>query len=86
MNVAHLDKKENHGLCVDDVKKILLSVKPKLAILSKIGGDILKNYPLFVARKLQLETGVPVLIAKEGLTVTPAMYGVEGQKTLRTFK
>ena len=86
INLPHFEETARHGLCVEDVKRILLSSKPKLAILTKLGGDILKNDPVFLSRKIQLETGVPVISAKEGMIIDPAMYSNEaGQKTLRPF-
>lgn len=86
LNLPQIQSDDGKELGIDDIKKILLTVKPKLAIIAKIGGEVLKQDPLFLARKIQLETGVPVICAKEGLIINPTNYFGEGQKTLRTFK
>jgi phosphoribosyl 1,2-cyclic phosphodiesterase len=77
------DKRTENSLNLEEAKKIILEVKPRLAIITGFGASILENDPLYLARELQKATSVQTLAAKDGLVINPVSYSAEkGQKTL----
>ncbi|MBD3163781.1 hypothetical protein GF323_01140 [Candidatus Woesearchaeota archaeon] len=86
MNVPYVKKRENN-LCVEDVVKILQKVKPRLAILTHFGSEMVKADPIYEVREIQKQTKVQSLAAKDGMIINPVSYAVSsGQKTLQGFK
>lgn len=63
---SHLDR--------DSAIKIISHVRPKLAILTGFGLEMLKADPLQETREVQRITGVQTLAAKDGLLISPS-YG-----------
>lgn len=56
-------------LSFEEVKKIISSNKPELAILTHFGMTMLKAQPWRMARRLQEELGIPVLAARDGMGI-----------------
>lgn len=54
-------------LALDDARKIILGARPRVAILTHFGINMLKEKPYLLARKLQKETGVEVIAARDGM-------------------
>jgi ribonuclease BN (tRNA processing enzyme) len=54
-------------LALDDARRIILEARPQVAILTHFGMNILKEKPHLLARKLQKETGVEVIAARDGM-------------------
>ncbi len=54
---------------------IIAQVKPKLAILTGFGLEMLKADPLLEAREVQRLTGVQTIAAVDGLAISPSSYG-----------
>lgn len=76
LNVKNPTKKESpNNLNSDDALKIISQVRPKLAILTHFGLDMLKADPLQEAREIQRITGVQTIAAKDGLVISPDGYG-----------
>lgn len=78
-------KKENSkmNLCVDDAIQIIKAVKPRLAIITHFGVDMVKADPLLEAREIQKQTGIQVIAANDGMVVNTISYSVANvQKTL----
>lgn len=61
---APTGKKLKH-LCSADVLKIVQSIQPKRVILTHFGESMYEANPEIVAKRLQGETGIEVLVAKE---------------------
>lgn len=57
-----------------DCEKIISEVKPKLAILTHFGKNMLKADPVQEARAIQARTGIPTIAAKDGLAIDPLSY------------
>ncbi|MEA3379106.1 MAG: MBL fold metallo-hydrolase [Nanoarchaeota archaeon] len=77
---------KNH-LCAGKTATILERVKPKLAILTHFGNDMLDANPLYQAREIQRKTGVQTIAAHDGLTINPISYSASSkQKRLNSFK
>ncbi|HQP92012.1 MAG TPA: hypothetical protein PLU24_04990 [Candidatus Omnitrophota bacterium] len=55
-------------LNLGDVKKLLIDIKPKKAILTHFGMTMLKARPHELARQLSWETGIDVVSATDGMT------------------
>ncbi|MBU0470050.1 MAG: MBL fold metallo-hydrolase [Nanoarchaeota archaeon] len=55
--------------------QIISAVRPKLAILTHFGLDMLKADPLQEAREVQRITGIQTIAARDGLTITPEGHG-----------
>ncbi len=56
-------------LAASDVKKMLLKLKPKKAVITHFSLQMLKSVPEKVAQNLSSETGIPVVAARDGLRV-----------------
>lgn len=88
LNVPYLEKKDsNKGLCLEDAITIVKKAKPKLVVVSHLGIDFVSNDPVYQVRRLQRETGVQVIAAKDGLVINPLSYAADlGQQTLQSIK
>jgi len=85
LNVVSV-KGDGKNLSVNDALKIISEVKPKLCIITHFGISVLEADPIAVARELQIETGVQVIAAKDGMVVNPVSYSVsQGQTTLNVY-
>jgi ribonuclease BN (tRNA processing enzyme) len=56
-----------HHLAVPDVARILLEVKPKVALLSHFGMMVWKAKPWLLAEELSQKTGVKVIAGRDGM-------------------
>jgi hypothetical protein len=65
------------GLCVAEAQQIIVDVKPKLAVLTNFGIDVLKEDILELTRAMYKQTGVQVIAAKEGFSFDPTSYAVK---------
>lgn len=80
------DTKTDDHLNREGVIKILEKVKPKLAIITHFGFDMLKADTLLEARHIQLATGIQTVAAHDGLSISPAAYAAQSaQARLATF-
>lgn len=89
-NILILNVLSNHktkgNLSTDDAAKLLLEVRPSLALVQHFGIDMIKADPLFEVRELQKRTGVQIIAAKDGMVLNPISYAVDqGQRTLYSF-
>lgn len=85
--VDPFDKKQDFNLNADDAVNILSRVKPKLAILTHFGKDLIEADPMYIAREIQNKTGVQVIVAKDGLVISPVSYASSvRQKKLDNFE
>ena len=55
------------SLSLEDAKQLLLSVKPKMAILNGFDLGALKYDPIIMCRELSEATGVQCIASKKGL-------------------
>ncbi|MBS3137766.1 MBL fold metallo-hydrolase [Candidatus Woesearchaeota archaeon] len=79
--------KKDHQLNSDDAIKIILDVKPKLAVITHFGIKMLEADVLSEVRRIHLATGIQVIAAKDGMSINPVSYSVQlRQKTLNLFK
>lgn len=67
------------GLNLDTkaASKIIEKVKPRLAVLTHFGLEMLKTDPINEAREIQRETGVQTIAAKDGLIISPESYAAK---------
>ncbi|MBI2669406.1 MBL fold metallo-hydrolase [Candidatus Woesearchaeota archaeon] len=68
------NKAEGKNLDTESAVKIISAVKPKLAIMTHFGMEMLKADPINEAREAQRITGVPTIAAKDGLVIQPSGY------------
>ncbi len=54
---------------------MISQVRPRLAIITHFGLEMLKADPLNEAREIQRITGVQTIAAQDGLIVSPGSYG-----------
>ncbi len=87
LNCVHESgKKDKNNLGVDDVIKLLPEIKPKLAIITHFGIKLHKKNILSEVRKIQRETKIQTIAAKDGLVINPTSYSVSlRQKTLNLY-
>lgn len=68
------DKATGQNLDTFSAQKIVAAVKPKIAILTHFGMEMLKADPIMQAREIQRATGVQTIAAHDGLAVAPGGY------------
>jgi ribonuclease BN (tRNA processing enzyme) len=77
---------EGDNLDADDAVKLIEEIKPQLAIITHFGVKMMESDPLTQARRMQQQTGVQVVAAKDGLKVAPSSFHISpSQKTLGNF-
>lgn len=77
LNVPYLgNKAEGKNLDTESAIKIVSAVRPRVAIMSHFGLEMLKADPLNEAREVQRITGVQTIAAKDGLSIVAEGYGV----------
>jgi ribonuclease BN (tRNA processing enzyme) len=69
--------KEGQGLNLDtdSAIQIVSKVRPRLAILTHFGLDMIRVDPLQEARDIQRITGIQTIAAQDGLAISPSGYG-----------
>jgi ribonuclease BN (tRNA processing enzyme) len=78
---------EKGHLNADDVVKFLQRAKPQLGIITHFGIKMIQANPLDEARQIQRESGVDVIAANDGLTISPTVTTAEmKQSSLDNFK
>lgn len=68
----------NH-LSLEDVEKIIINNKPKLAIITHFGMTIIKAKPWEIAQNLSDKTGVNVIAAGDGMELDLDKYNFNNQ-------
>lgn len=66
-NVIRLESSDLDHLSIPDVRRLILDMKPKLAILNHFGMTIIKAKPWELAEKLSQETQIKVIAARDGM-------------------
>ena len=87
LNMEYAEKKPSeNGLDIKDATRLITKVRPRLAILTGFGSELIKSDPLYIARDIQRDTDTQVIAAKDGMVIDPLSYSiVSGQRTLLTF-
>ncbi len=63
------------NLDTESAAKIIYQVKPKLAVLTHFGLEMIRADPINEAREIQNFTGVQTIAARDGLLISPQSYG-----------
>jgi ribonuclease BN (tRNA processing enzyme) len=69
------NKGTGQNLDTESAMKIVSHVRPRLAILTHFGLEMLKADPIMEAREVQRITGVQTIAAADGLIIAPEGYG-----------
>lgn len=67
VNVLRLEPSNLDHLSMQDVKKIVMESKPKVAILTHFGMTLLRANPWKHAKNIEDSTGIKVVVAKDGM-------------------
>jgi ribonuclease BN (tRNA processing enzyme) len=67
VNVLRVEASNLDHLCMEDVKRIVMESKPKVAILTHFGMTLLKANPWKQAKSIEDSTGIKVVVAKDGM-------------------
>ena len=71
INVVRYEAKSGiQHLCIKDVETILQKKQPNRCVLTHFGMTMLKAKPWEVAENLTKKTGVEVIAARDGMTLT----------------
>lgn len=85
-NTLPFGGKSTSQLSSDDTLQLLSLTKPKLAILTHFGKEIIESNPLYDSRELQKKTGIQVIAATDGMIIEPESYAANtSQKNLDHF-
>lgn len=68
------DKANKINLDTESAIKIIEKVKPRLAVITHFGYEMLKADPIIEAREIQKQTGIQTIAAKDGLVISPEAY------------
>ena len=87
LNVAYPgDKGQNLNLDTESAVKIIEKVRPRLAVITHFGMEMLKADPLVEAREIQRKTNVQTIAAKDGMAISPEAYSARSpQHRLSNF-
>ncbi len=76
LNVPYPGNKEvSKNLNQEAAIKIISHVRPRLAIITHFGLEMIKADPLHQAREIQRITGVQTIAARDGLAISGSGYG-----------
>jgi len=67
VSVLRVEPSKLDHLCIEDVKKIIKSVKPRITILTHFGMWMIKAKPWEIAEKLSKELHTKVIAASDGM-------------------
>jgi phosphoribosyl 1,2-cyclic phosphodiesterase len=67
INVVFLEPRPIDHLSVPDAERIIMKLKPKVAILTHFGMTMWRAKPWEIAQRLSEETGVRVIAARDGM-------------------
>jgi phosphoribosyl 1,2-cyclic phosphodiesterase len=56
-------------LCIEDTKRLIAEISPKLAILTHFGMTILKRKPETLAKEISSLTGIKTIAARDGMKI-----------------
>lgn len=74
INVVLKERRDVDHLCLEDVKELVSKIKPKLAIITHFGMNILKEKPYLIARNMEEETGIKIIAASDGMSIDLEKY------------
>lgn len=74
INLVRLKPSHLDHLCLDDAKKIIGEVRPRVAILTHFGMTILRAKPWKLAEQLGKELGLKVIAASDGMMFEPEKW------------
>jgi len=81
------ETKEGANLCTKDAATLIEKVRPKLAIITHFNLKMLESDPIYEAREIQKQTGIQVIAARDGMTISPSSYAAKStQRTLNVFQ
>ena len=82
-NLRAFGKKMRTHFSSTESVNLLQKLKPKLAIIQHFGKTMLKANPMYEAREIHKQSGVPTIAATDGLQIDPLTYSSKAyQKTL----
>lgn len=85
VNVGLPDRiKAKTYLCTEDATRFIKETKPKLAIITHFGIRMIKANPIKEAKRVQRDSGVKTIAAKDGLRLNLEKVGE--QETLERFR
>jgi len=67
MSVLRVDPSNLDHLCVEDVKKLVKGIKPRIAIMTHFGGKMLQAKPWEIAAQISRELKTKVIAASDGM-------------------
>ena len=76
LNVVRFDdsRPEILHLSMNNAEKIITANQPKLAVITHLGMTVIRSKPWEFAEQLSKRTGVPVVVARDGMELHPEEY------------
>lgn len=71
VNLVFVKKREEfQHLCVDEAEALIAGIRPKLAVITHFGMNVLRNNPRKIADQISSNTGVQVIAAYDGMNLS----------------
>jgi ribonuclease BN (tRNA processing enzyme) len=85
--VSPFEKKIDYNLNSDDAVNIIKRVKPRLAIITHFGKDMIESNPIYQAREMSKAAEISIIAAEDGMSIDPSNYASKvRQKRLESFE
>ena len=74
-------------LCLEDVEKLINGITPEVAIITHFGMGVWKAQPWTLAQKLEQQTGIKTIAARDGMcfVIEADQAEEKGQSSLESF-
>ena len=76
------NRKIGSHLCTDDALNVVRKVKPKLAVIQHFGMQMLNANPEIEAKRIENESGIRTIVARDGMTLDPELTKKETPKAI----
>ncbi|PIN79593.1 hypothetical protein COV16_03395, partial [Candidatus Woesearchaeota archaeon CG10_big_fil_rev_8_21_14_0_10_34_8] len=78
-------KKSEDGLSLAEAERLISEVKPKVAVLTGFGIEILKQDILEITRNMNRRTNIQIIAANDGFSFDPTSYAVKLRQKRLSF-
>lgn len=74
INVVLKERREIDHLSLEDAEILISNIRPKLAIITHFGMNLIKEKPYIIAENMQKKTGIKIIAASDGMSINLEDY------------